>query len=274
VVISAPWVSLYDIKSLIENFKDIEFVVLSHSNVGFLQADPCGVELFRKYAELSKTHKNFTIGGNCFKFVEWFKIAYNEKCICLPNIYPTERIPSKIWDGTSTLKIGAFGAIRPEKNFMTAAAAAVAIQSILKVPVEFHMSTGGDGCKSTTLPSIEEMTSNIKNFTLIRHDWNNWDEFIKLVSQMDLMIQVSYTESFNMVTADGISVGVPSVVSPAIFWSPDEWKVDSDNALDVARKGVELLCINQEYVGSDSLRKNNDKSLEYWFNFLKHKIKE
>ena len=271
VIISAPWVSLYDMRNLIENFSDIQFVVLSHSNVGFLQADPCGVELFRKYAELSKTHKNFRVGGNCKRFSEWFEISYKEKCICLPNIYPVERISGKIWNGRHPLKIGAFGAIRPEKNFMTAAAGAVAIQSILNIPVEIHMSTGGDGCKSTTLPAIEQMTEGIEGLTLIRHDWNNWDEFIKLISEMDLLIQVSYTESFNMVTADGISVGVPSVVSPVIFWAPDSWKVDSDDAMEVAKKGIELLLNDQGYIGSDSLRENNEKSLKYWFDFLKHK---
>jgi hypothetical protein len=32
---------------------------------------------------------------------------------------------------------------------------------------------------------------------------------------MHLLIQVSYTESFNMVTADGVLEGVPSVTSDA-----------------------------------------------------------
>ena len=40
VVISAPWLSLHDMKSLVRNFPEIQFVILSHSNVGFLQARP------------------------------------------------------------------------------------------------------------------------------------------------------------------------------------------------------------------------------------------
>ena len=269
VVISAPWLSIHDVKHLIKHFSDIEFVILSHSNVGFLQADPCGVKLFREYSELSKTHKNFRIGGNCSRFTDWFEIAYRERCVYLPNIYPTEHVHSKVWDGISTIKIGAFGAIRPEKNFMTAAAASIAIHSILNVPVEIHMSTGGDGCKSTTLPSIEEMTENIDGVKLVRHDWDNWDKFIKLIEKMDLLIQVSYTESFNMVTADGISVGVPVVVSPVISWAPDSWKADSDDALNVAKVGIKLLTTNQWHIGSDALEFNNEKNLKHWLNFLK-----
>lgn len=269
VVISAPWLSLHDIKNLVSHFPNIKFVVLSHSNVGFLQADPCGVKLLRKYAHLAKTHNNLRVGGNSAAFVNWFRAAYNEDCVLLPNLYPVSRVESKIWNGES-LKIGAFGAIRPEKNFMTAAAAAMAIKSALGVPMELHMSTGGDGCKSTTLPAIEEMVEGVPDVTLIRHDWQYWDNFIQLIESMDLMIQVSYTESFNMVTADGISRGVPSVVSPVIFWAPDSWKANPDDAIDVANVGVRLLTEDQETIGSDALIEHNHQSLHHWTEFLKH----
>ena len=270
VVISAPWISLHDMRNLICHFPEIQFVVLSHSNVGFLQADPHGVDLYRHYAKLAETHKNLRVGGNCRRFTDWFEAAYKHRCVCLPNIYPTERVRSKVWDGKSTIKIGAFGAIRPEKNFMTAAAGALAIHSALGVPMELHMSTGGDGCKSTTLPAIKEMTENIPGFTLIRHDWDNWDKFIQLIAKMDLLIQVSYTESFNMVTADGVSVGVPTVVSPVIFWAPKSWMADSDDSLDVAATGIKLLTSDQKYLGADALRENNEKSLKYWLDFLSY----
>lgn len=271
VVISAPWLSLHDMKNLVRNFSDIQFVILSHSNVGFLQADPNGVELFRKYAELSKTHKNLKVGGNSSRFAEWFKISYHEDCVCLPNLYPTPRIHGKVWDGYSPIKIGAFGALRPEKNFMTAAAAAVAIHSMLGIPIEIHMSTGGEECHSTTLPAIVEMTEHIKGIKLIKHDWESWDKFIQLISSMDLLIQVSYTESFNMITADGISVGVPSVVSPVIYWAPDSWKADPDDAINVAEVGIRLLTTNQHHIGSDTLLEHDERSIKYWIDFLKNK---
>ncbi len=271
VVISAPWLSIYDIECLVKNFSDIQFVILSHSNVGFLQADPYGVRLLRKYAELSKTYKNLRVGGNSLRFVEWFKISYNEDCVCLPNLYPTPKIKSKMWSGNSPIKIGIFGAIRPEKNFMTAAASAIAIRSILKIPIEIHMSTGGENCKSTTLQSITEMTENIEGVSLICHNWETWDKFIQLIKQMDLMFQLSYSESFNMITADGIFCGVPSVVSPVIYWAPDSWKTDIDDTLKAAKVGIKLLTTDQKYVGSDSLMFHNVKSLKYWVEFLKKK---
>jgi hypothetical protein len=268
VIISAPWISLYDMRNLVAHFPHIKFLVLSHSNVGFLQADPWGVELYRQYAELSKTYKNLHIGGNCSQFTHWFESAYGEQCVLLPNIYPCEKVRSKKWDGKSPLKIGAFGAIRPEKNFMTAAAAATAIQRKLGVDVELHMSTGGDGCKSPTLPAIGQMTKDIKGLKLIRHDWQLWDGFIELIADMDLMIQISYTESFNMVTADGVSCGVPSVVSSAIRWAPLSWRADVDDSMSVADKGIELLEIDQRYLGYEALVKSNAAAFEHWEHYL------
>lgn len=268
VIISAPWISLLDMRNLIAHFPKIKFLVLSHSNVGFLQADPWGVELYRQYAELSKIYNNIRVGGNCSQFTDWFSAAYGEKCVLLPNIYPCEKVRGKKWDGKSTLKIGAFGAIRPEKNFMTAAAAATAIHRKLGVDVELHMSTGGDGCKSSTLPAIEQMTKNIPGFTLIRHDWQMWNEFIKLIGNMDLLLQVSYTESFNMITADGVSRGVPSVVSTAIRWAPSSWRADTDDPLLVAEKGIKLLNIDQRYIGYTALMNHNDYAFSHWETYL------
>jgi hypothetical protein len=59
---------------------------------------------------------------------------------------------------------------------------------------------------------------------------------------MHLLLQPSYTESFNMVTADGAAEGVASVVSEAIDWAPDDWKADVDDVLDISRVGRRLVC--------------------------------
>lgn len=281
VVISAPWLSVHDLKSLLYGFPEIQFVILSHSNVGFLQADPQGVKLLRKYLELSLSFPNFEVGGNSKKFVEWLETAYEEEVVLLPNLYPTESVglqcpwsfsyKSHLEDWTKdfwgVVRIGAFGATRSEKNFMTAAAAAVAIQAELDVPVELHMSAGGEGETGTTSSAIDQMCEG--KIKVIRHPWAYWDQFIQIVSSMHLMIQVSYTESFNMVTADGISVGVPSVVSPAIYWAPEAWMADPDDALDVASVGIKLLSDpNLRSEGKKHLNHHNKKSLKYWEKFL------
>jgi hypothetical protein len=58
---------------------------------------------------------------------------------------------------------------------------------------------------------------------------------------MHLILQPSFTESFNVVTADGIWAGVPTVASTAIDWVPERWQANPDDATDVARVGEYLL---------------------------------
>lgn len=271
VVISAPWLSVFDLQNLISNFKSIKFVVLSHSNVGFLQADAHGVELLRAYQELTKSFPNLRVGGNSKKFVEWFSECYateRRPIEFLPNLYPLKGArPIGRWLGDPPLRIGAFGAVRPYKNFMTAAAAALLIQRELDVPVEFHMSDGGEGDNGMVMPAIEAMLKDT-GVTLIKHKWCYWNNFIKLIRGMDLLIQVSYTESFNLITADGILGGVSSVVSSAVRWAPESWKADSDDAVNVAQTGLELLFSPEPFAGIKSLTESNSRGILQWFRFL------
>jgi hypothetical protein len=46
-------------------------------------------------------------------------------------------------------------------------------------------------------------------------------------------MQVSLSESFNIVTADLVTVGVPTVVSPAIYWMPKSFMADPTNLASI-----------------------------------------
>jgi hypothetical protein len=86
---------------------------------------------------------------------------------------------------------------------------------------------------------------------------------------MDLLLQPSYTEGFNMVTADGIAQGVASVVSDAIAWAPRNWQAATDDACDIANKAVGLLhdpAAVQE--GVTALTTHNATALILWEKFL------
>lgn len=270
VIISAPWLSTRDLRAMAEHFKNIQFAVLSHSNVGFLQADPNGVRLLRQGLELSQEIPNFRIAGNSRKFIEWMELAYGVPVGLLPNMYPVDHVVNKPVPKHGVIKIGTFGAVRPQKNVLTAAAAAIAIKQEIDRPVEFYISSGRDeGGTQTLMNAMYQLTTNIPGFELKKAPWCTWDKFKDVVASMDLLIQVSYTESFNMVTADGISIGVPSVVSRAIDWAPHDWKANGDDALDVARIGVNLLKNRKLHgEGSKALREHNEEALRNWKNFL------
>jgi hypothetical protein len=144
---------------------------------------------------------------------------------------------------SGTLRIGVFGAVRPLKNLMSSAGAALEISRRLRVPLELWISGGrSEGGGETVLAAVREMLAGLPNVDLITNGWQSWPNFRKTVAHMHLLLQPSYTESFNMVTADGAAEGVASVVSEAIDWAPADWKADVDDVLDIARVGRQLLC--------------------------------
>jgi hypothetical protein len=169
-----------------------------------------------------------------------------------------------------TLRIGAFGATRPQKNLMSAAGCALQLHEELKVDTEFWVSGGRlEGGGQTILNSVRAMINGIPGITLKELGWATWPQFRDVVRKMHLLVQGSYTESFNMVTADGISEGVPSVVSDALDWCPEYWKAYSDNVPDMARVGRQLIFDPQAPLdGMTHLEEHNSSSFHAWCDWL------
>ena len=245
VVISAPWISTQHIAGiLLLPFPTVEFAVNCHSNVGFLQADANGVKLIRQYIDLEQGSLNLSISANSKKGVRWLRTAYQCPCAYLPNLYYLDySIISKrpLWQG-GTLYIGAFGAQRPLKNLMSAAGAALEIANWLKADTQFWISSGrAEGGGNSVVRAIQEMLHGLHNIKLVQTGWTSWPQFRDIVRKMHLLINPSYTESFNVISADGVAEGVPSVVSDAIDWAPDYWKAPVDETTEIARIGRQLI---------------------------------
>jgi hypothetical protein len=86
---------------------------------------------------------------------------------------------------------------------------------------------------------------------------------------MDLLLQPSFTESFNVVTADGVHQGVPSVVSDAIDWAPARWQANPDEAEDLVRVAQYLLKTPQAVDdGRKALASYVNDGIETWTAFL------
>jgi hypothetical protein len=272
VEIAAPWIASKDIQALTYKYHMVKFAVNCHSNVGFLQADTNGVKLMREYLDIELGSLNFNVAGNSLKFIQWLRAAYAAPCVYLPNMYYLDyavNANKPVYSG-GTLRIGAFGATRPQKNLMSAAGVALELHEDLKVDTEFWVSGGRkEGGGNTILNSVIAMTQGIPGFTLKELNWATWPQFRDNVRKMHLLVQGSYTESFNMVTADGIAEGVPSVVSDAIDWAPDYWKASSDNVSDMARVGRQLIFDpGAPYDGMQHLEHHNADSFFAWTEWL------
>jgi hypothetical protein len=71
---------------------------------------------------------------------------------------------------------------------------------------------------------------------LIEHKWYKHAEFLEAASKMDIGMQVSFSESFNIVTADFVTAKVPIVASDDISWMPWIMKVSPTSHKGIVRK--------------------------------------
>lgn len=242
VILSAPWIPTNVIQQLASEFSETVFVVVSHSNVGFLSADPQAIRILRETSNLQMQAHNVFVGGNASKFTDWATEAWGVNVVWLPNLYSTDEdfpIESR-WVPGTPVRLGLFGANRPLKNWTTAAGAVVElVTKRLKVPTTLLCSSGRT--EGGNWRSFHEMLDNVPNLTVQLTGWLTWPLFRQVLRTCHLMLQPTFTESFSVVTADAVAEGVPVAASEAIDWVPKHWQAESDNPSELARVAEMLL---------------------------------
>jgi hypothetical protein len=243
IITLAPWMDTPFLQGLLRRHPNKFFTVTYHSNVGFLQADSYAVRLLKEQLHLMKINHNFSIGVNSERLAAAIKLAFNTPVDYIPNAYEIDanNINPSVYVKGQKLKIGIFGAIRVQKNLLSATWAALIIANQLNVDTEITINSGRQEGPGGVLKSIQQLTENVDHVKLIETGWNTWPKFCDIVRNQHLLISPSYTESFCNVVADGISEGVPSVVSEAIHWVPNSWKAEPDDVENIAQVGMNLL---------------------------------
>lgn len=277
IVISAPWILTKDLELLCHQYPSIHFAVNCHSNVGFLQADPNGMKLLREGLDLEMAVPNFSLSANSKKMAHWIEDAYKNPCAVLPNLYflnGMDKHHRPLYHG-GVLRLGCFGAIRPQKNLASAVAAGIEISYELKAPTEIWISSGrSEGGGNTILSTVREMVRGLPTVSLRESGWQSWPSFRSLVGSMHLLLQPSYTESFNMVSADGIAEGVATVVSDAIDWVPSSWIAHADDVFSIAHVGRMLLHNHHAAKeGLQALESYVKNGIFHWKDYLKRTLK-
>jgi hypothetical protein len=276
IIIQALWINVGLLGQLCSQYSDTQFAVVSHSNVGFLQVEPGAIKLFKQCLELEGESVNFHASGNSDRFCKWVENAFHQPCTYLPNMYYLHHkndVPNRAWhDVGGTLRIGIFGATRIQKNFLSAVGAAMEISQDLSAQTEIWINSDrndGGSSANTIRDAAKALTAGMPRIKLIECGWNNWDTFKKIVASMHLMLQPSYSETFNLVTADGVAHGVASVVSDAIDWAPPSWIAAVDDVSDIARAGVGLLNDPRAAAkGLEALKSHNRQSENDWVQYL------
>ena len=251
VVIEAFWVVPEKFEILQRLHPQVKWIIRNHSNVPFLAQEGCSM---RWIGHLVK-HHNVFVATNTKESLHDLREAVSEvigpffaerKVLYFPNYYRDET-PKDVeweprWRDSHELHIGCFGAIRPLKNHLVQAVAALKTARRLNRELSFHINVGR--CESGGLPVLHNLRGlfdHQRKATLVEHKWMPHDEFLRLVVSMDMAMQVSLSETFNIVTADAVMMDVPVVVSPEVFWVDREYQAHPNNAHEISQRMIETL---------------------------------
>ena len=278
VIIEALWVVPEKFVILNKLHPKVKWIIRIHSELPFVAGEGIAMEWIIKYV----SYKNVYISGNSplleNDLVSLIKTAYPDqdltwKVIYLPNCYQcTKQNLSPILD-PDRLNIGCFGAIRPLKNQLIQAAAAIDFADRLNVPINFHMN--GDRIEQLGQPVLKNIKSLFAlhpQHNLVLHDWMDHDMFLDVLSTMDIGLQVSLSESFNIVAADMVCVDIPMVVSPAIYWASDWFKanpIDKSDIVNKMRFAYKMSFFNFHNLNRIKLSKTCDDHAKIWIQYFR-----
>jgi hypothetical protein len=250
----------------------IEFVQLNHSGLAYLSIDDKGVWNIKAVMDLETALHNVRVAANNPRFKQWLNGNFGVDCILLPNLYDTEtfRNPVTARPNCDPLRIGSFGAGRPWKNQLVAAEAALTMARRLGVRLELYVNTGHWDTNGKHSDARCEMFSGIPWASIVEVKWDAWQRFRRTVAGMDLLMSPSFDETFNVVTADGIAEGVPSVVTGAMEWTPRQWWSEPWDQADVAHVGMALIHdrLGAVHDGRRALCEYVDNGITRWKNYL------
>lgn len=216
VIIEALWVVPSKFEVLTKLHPNVKWIVRLHSDISFLSNEGIAIEWIYEYLK----YPNVSISSNDLDTKEALSDVTNSSFIYLPNYYPVGFFQSKKKKTCKkTLNVGCFGAVRPLKNQLVQAVTAINYADMNGKKLRFHINGSRiEGKGEPVLKNIRQLFENNPKHELVEHEWLEHVDFVQLVESMDLGMQVSFTETFNIVTADFVNNNIPVVVSDEISW--------------------------------------------------------
>ena len=244
VIIEALWVVPEKFKILKALHPNVTWIIRLHSATPFLSVESSvSVKWIVEYCDIDNV---FVAVNDPRLYKELIIFNIQEKIIYLPNSYTlfttTKTLSLKVKD---TLDISCFGSIRPFKNHMTQTLAAIEFCKRINKKLRFHINSERNELNGASVYlNIKKLFEYLdtEKFQLIEHPWANREDFLKTCENIDIGMQVSFTETFNIVSADVISKSIPIIGSTEIPWLLKEYTadpVDIENIIDKLMKVIE-----------------------------------
>lgn len=258
VIIEAFWVVPDKFDILRKLHPNVKWVVRNHSKSDFLSHEGGMVGWAIDYVA-----KGIYLACNSPEATDDFRrlavsIGANpDFVIYLPNYYQAQapvlpRWVIKAWKGLRSIgwfgpepttnregeiSIGCFGAVRPLKNHLHQAMASIEAADRLGLKLRFWINGNRvEGKADSIMTSLRQIFKRYPNHELIELGWHEHKAFTAVVASMDMVMQVSNTETFNIVAADAVAHHVPVVVSNEIPWLDSEYEANPNSVIDIVKK--------------------------------------
>lgn len=284
VIIEAYWVVPEKFDVLIKRHPTVKWIVRGHSELPFLANEGIAMEWTRRYLEYPNVLVASNSTGVVRDFRNWAtalfpnrkKADIHRQIIYLPNYYllTGTKTPYRL-DGKDTIDVGCFGAFRPMKNHLIQAFAAVEFAKNIGKKLRFHVNASRkEGGGEKPLKNVRAFFEKLgPQYQLVEHEWMPHDEFKRIIRTMDIGMQVSFSETFNIVTADFVDQQVPVVVSDEIKWMSSVFKADMTETEDMVDKMAVALTW-KKYLGwldinRTALKDYVEKSEDVWVRYFK-----
>lgn len=281
VIIEALWVTPTKFEVLQRLHPKVLWIVRLHSDMPFIANEGIAMDWLGDYME----YPNIYIAVNSPRIMHELETYFKNKSECkcehledrviyLPNYYP--QIYRQKWfnKDKSCIDIGCFGAVRPMKNHLIQAMAAIKFADKIGKKLRFHINTGrveqrGD----SVLNNLKNLFAQIHHsgHKLINHTWMPRNEFIDLCGKMDIGLQVSFSETFNIVAADLVTQGVPIVTSHEMPWVGWPYKANPTDSNDICKKLLRTYRFPNlnVYINQKLLHIYTEKTEKIWLNYFK-----
>ena len=287
VVIEALWVVPTKFSELVKIHPDIKWIVRLHSEMPFMAGEGMALDWIAEYLKFPQVSIGVNAPRMCDEVRTYAATALNlsekdviDRVVYMPNFYP-QNYASKSAEKSNKYRgekywvdIGCFGAVRPLKNHMVQAIAAVKYANHAGKQLRFHVNANrvemkGDAMMNNLRGMFEQMADH--GYQLIGHEWTVREEFLKLCATMDIGLQSNFSETFNIVCADLVSQGIPIVGSREIPWASSLFNgrpTESDEIYYAICRSLLLPKVNV-WLNQHNLTKYTNETTKIWLAYIK-----
>lgn len=268
VIIEALWVVPEKFEILQKLHPTVTWIIRLHSELPFLANEGVAINWLKGYTK----YDNVIIGANSQYLIDAMEPILKSKIMYMPNYYPDFCLSARGKKNKKEVQIGIFGAIRPLKNVLTQAVAAITYAESEYKKLVLHINTERIEQKGENVLKNVRALFEGTNHELVEHKWLKHCDFVRLVATMDLGLQVSLTETYNIVAADFVQQEIPVITSKEItfinFHNQVEITKDVIEIQDKIRLALEYPCIFT-WINKIKLRKNSNSAKRVWLKLFK-----